>query len=138
MVCKLCIFQIYSQTWKLVEFEDIFVLYILETSLATNSNSINFFLLVCKLCKFGIKIINYILKVSRYTNIVVKIYKYCLYWEVFSMDKERFFSTVCCFFSFTCRSVNCMSWVSKFHSFFQTCLETEARFMLEDFKYSPL
>ena len=46
---------------------------------------------------------------------------------------ERFISTVCCFFSYICWSVNCMSWVSKFNNFFLTYTETEARFIFEGF-----
>ena len=42
MAWKLYIFQTYSETWKVIEFEDIFGFYILETYLATISNSINF------------------------------------------------------------------------------------------------
>ena len=69
----------------------------------------------------------------------VKIHKHCLYWKVFSADIYRnIFSTVCCFFSYICYSVNCMSWVSKFNNFFLTFTETEARFILEGFKYCPL
>ena len=63
-----------------------------------------------------------------------KIHKHCLYWKVFSTDIYRkIFSTVCCFFSYICWSVNCMSWVSKFNNFFLTCTETEARFIFEGF-----
>ena len=54
----------------------------------------------------------YILKMSRYTNIVY-IGRYLVLTYI-----ERFFSTVCCFFSYICWSVNCMSWVSKFSNFF--------------------
>ena len=62
----------------------------------------------------------------------VKIHKYCLYWKVFSTDIYRkIFSTVCCFFSYICWSVNCMSWVSKFNNFFLICTETEAKFIFE-------
>ena len=46
---------------------------------------------------------------------------------------ERFISTVSCFFSYVCWSVNCMSWVNKWNNFFLTCTETEARFMFEGF-----
>ena len=47
--------------------------------------------------------------------------------------KERFFSAVCCFFSYICWSVSCKSWVSKFNDFFLTCTGTEERFIFEDF-----
>ena len=40
---------------------------------------------------------------------------------------ERLFSTVCYFLSHFCWSVNYLSPVSKFHIFFLTCSETEAR-----------
>ena len=64
---------------------------------------------------------------SRYTNIVyIGRYLVLTY-------KERFISTVCCFFSYICWSVNCMSWVRKFNNFFLTCTETEARFIFEGF-----
>ena len=69
----------------------------------------------------------YILKMSRYTNIVY-IGRYLVLTYI-----ERFISTVCCFFSYICWSVNCMSWVSKFNNFFLTCTETEARFIFEGF-----
>ena len=69
----------------------------------------------------------YILKMSRYTNIVY-IGRYLVLTYI-----ERFISTVCCFFSYICWSVNCMSWVSKFNNFFLTCRETEARFIFEGF-----
>ena len=45
----------------------------------------------------------YILKMSRYTNIV-HIGRYLVLTDI-----ERFISTVCCFFSYICWSVNCMS-----------------------------
>ena len=64
---------------------------------------------------------------SRYTNIVY-IGRYLVLTYI-----ERFISTVCCFFSYICWSVNCMSWVSKFNNFFLTCRETEARFIFEGF-----
>ena len=64
---------------------------------------------------------------SRYTNIVY-IGRYLVLTYI-----ERFISTVCCFFSYICWSVNCMSWVSKFNNFFLTCTETEARFIFEGF-----
>ena len=72
--------------------------------------------------------INYhILKKWRYTNIVY-IGRYLILTNI-----ERFISTSCCFFSYMCWSVNCMSWVSKFNNFFLTCTETEARFIFKDF-----
>ena len=86
-----------------------------------------FFLLVCKLCKSGLQIIHYILKMSRYT-IIAYIGRYLVLTYI-----ERFISTVCYFFSYICWSVNCMSWVSKFNNFFLTCTETEARFIFEGF-----
>ena len=69
----------------------------------------------------------YILKMSRYTNIVY-IGRYLVLAYI-----ERFISTVCCFFSYICWSVNCMSWVSKFKNCFLTCTDTEARFIFEGF-----
>ena len=66
-------------------------------------------------------------EMSRYTNIVY-IGRYLVLTYI-----ERFISTVCCFFSYICWSVNCMSWVSKFNNFFLTCTETEARFIFEGF-----
>ena len=69
----------------------------------------------------------YILKMSRYTNIVY-IGRYLVLTYI-----ERFATTVCCFFSYICWSVNCMSWVSKFNNFFLTCTETEARFIFQGF-----
>ena len=86
-----------------------------------------FFLLVCKLCKSGLYFIHYILKISRYTNIV-DIGRYFVLTYI-----ERFILTVCCFFSYICWSVNCMSWFSKFNNFFLTCTEIEARFIFEGF-----
>ena len=69
----------------------------------------------------------YILKMSRYTNIVY-IGRYLVL-----RYKERFISTFFWFFSYICWSVNCISWVSKFNNFFLTCRETEARFIFEGF-----
>ena len=62
----------------------------------------------------------------------VKIHKHCLYWKVFIFGKhclywtyiERLFSTACCFFNYICWSVNCISWVSKFHNAFSDVLWT--------------
>ena len=69
----------------------------------------------------------------------VKIHKHCLYWKLFITDiySKIFFSSLL-FFSYICWSVNCMSWMSKFHNFFLTCTETEARFIFEGFKCCPL
>ena len=61
---------------------------------------LNCFLLVCKLYKSGISFIHYIFKMSRYTNIVY-IGRYLALTYI-----ERFISTVCCFFSYICWSVN--------------------------------
>ena len=51
--------------------------------------------------------------------------------------RESFFFNSLLIFSYISLSVNCMSWVSKFHNFFLTCSETEARFIFEIFKYCP-
>ena len=51
---------------------------------------------------------------------------------------ETFYSTVSCFFSYICWSVNYKSWISKFHNVFLTCSETGTRFIFEGFKYCPL
>ena len=80
-----------------------------ETSFATTSYSFEFFLLVCK---SGLQIVHYILRMSRYTNIVY-IGRYLVLTYI-----KRFISTVCCFFSYICWSVNCLSPVSKFNNFF--------------------
>ena len=88
---------------------------------------LNIFLLVCKLYKYGLWFIHYILKMSRYTNIVY-IGRYLVLTYI-----ERFISTVCCFFSYIYWSVKCMSWVSKFKKIFLTYRETEARFIFEGF-----
>ena len=64
---------------------------------------------------------------SRYRNIVY-IGRYLVLTYI-----ERFISIVCCFFSYICWSVNCMSWVSKFNNFFLTCTENKARFIFEGF-----
>ena len=69
----------------------------------------------------------YILKMSRYTNIVY-IGRYLALTYI-----ERFISTICYFFSHICWSVNCMNWVSKFKKFFLTCMETGTRFIFEGF-----
>ena len=84
-----------------------------------------FFFMVCKLCKSGVQIIHYILKMLRYTNIVY-IGRYLVLTYI-----EIFISTVCCSFSYICWPVNCMSWVSKFNNFFLICTETEAKFIFE-------
>ena len=72
------------------------------------------------------------MEVLRYTNIVY--IGNCLVLTYI----EIFFSTVCCFCSYICWSVNCMSWASKFYNFFLNCSEIEARFTFEVFKYCPL
>ena len=69
----------------------------------------------------------YILKMPRYTNIVY-IRRYLVLTYI-----ERFVSTIYCFFSYICWSVNCMSWVSKSNNFFLACTETEAEFIFEGF-----
>ena len=51
---------------------------------------------------------------------------------------ERLFSTVCFFLSYFSWSVNYMSRVSKFHYFFLTCSETEARCIFKGFWYCHL
>ena len=66
-----------------------------------------------------LEIINYILKMSRYTNIV------CIGRYLVLTYTERFIAIVCCFLSCICWSVNCISWVSKFHNSFLTCTEIE-------------
>ena len=71
----------------------------------------------------------YILKMSKNTNIVY-IGRYVALTYV-----ERFISKICCFFSYICRSVSCMSWVSKFNNFFLTFSEIEARFIFEGFNF---
>ena len=63
----------------------------------------------------------YILEVSRCTNIVY-IGRYLIVTYI-----ETFFSTVCCFFSYIGWSVNCLNWVGKFHNFFLTYSQTEAK-----------
>ena len=97
--------------------------------LQTLPTLLNCFLLVFKLWKSGLYFFHYILKMSRYTNIVY-IGRYLALTYI-----ERFISTICCFFSYICWSVNCMSWVSKFKKFFLTCTESEARFIFEDFLF---
>ena len=53
----------------------------------------------------------------------VNIHKHCLYWKVFSTDIYRkIIFNCCCFFSFRCWSVNCMSWLTKFQNFFSDLL----------------
>ena len=84
---------------------------------------LNFFLLVFNLCKSGLQIIHYILKISRYTNILY-IGRYLVLTYI-----ERFIWTVGRFFSYICWSLNSMSWVSKLNNFFLTCTETVLRFI---------
>ena len=97
-----------------------------EASFATTSYSFEFFLSGLQIMQIW-SINYYILRMSRYTNIVY-IRRYLVLTYI-----QRFISTVCCFFSYICWSVNCMSWVSKFNNFFLTCTETEARFIFEGF-----
>ena len=80
--------------------------------------------------KYGLLIMHYVLEVSRYRNIVyIGVHLALIY-------IQRLFSPVCYFLSYYCWSVNYMSRVSKFHSFFLTCSETEAIF--EGFQYCHL
>ena len=96
-----------------------------EASFATTSYSFEFFLSGLQIMQIW-SINYYILRMSRYTNIVY-IRRYLVLTYI-----QRFISTVCCFLAiFVARSVNCMSWVSKFNNFFLTCRETEARFIFE-------
>ena len=119
MICKLCIFQ---TMWKLGSnhiWRCFWFLHWQKRHLQWLASYWNFSLLVCKLSKSGLWIIHYILKMSRYANIVF-LGSYLVPTYI-----ERFIWTVCCFFSYICWSVNCMSSVSKFNNFFLTCMETE-------------
>ena len=83
----------------------LFLVFILtETSLTTNSYSYFFFFWSANYANL------YILEESRYINIVYMGRFFVLTYI------ERLFSTVCCFFSYYGRSVNCLSRVSKFHN----------------------
>ena len=87
--------------------------------------------LVCKMYKSDLKIMHYILKVSRFTNIVY-IGKYLVLTYT-----ERLFSTVAAFIAILLVSkLNDLSQYSTI--FFLTCSKTEARFIFEGLKYSPL
>ena len=69
----------------------------------------------------------------------VKIHNHCLYWRAFVLTwAEILFSTVCYFYSYYWWSVNYTSRVIKFHNFFLTCSETEAKGIFEDFFYCHL
>ena len=70
---------------------------------------------------------HYIMKVSRFTNIV-HIAVYLLLTCI-----ENFFSTIYYLFSNFWWSVNCMSQVSKSHNVFPTCSETEARLIFKTY-----
>ena len=113
----------------------------------SRSLSINFYLRPCSIAIYGkfclyclyhfglisglliVWFINYALslKVSRYTNVV-----YIGVYLVLTLI-ERLFLTVSHFLSYFCWSVNYMSQVIKFHNFFLTCSETEARSAFEGF-----
>ena len=75
----------------------------------------------------------------------VKIHKYSLYWKVFietsyiDVYRNVFFNCLL-FFIYICWSANSIVELvkSKFHNFFLTCSETEARFIFESFKYCLL
>ena len=127
MTCKLCLFQTYDRiTWKESYLKASLVFKLTETSFATPSYSFKLFL--SGLWIMQIWWINYyILKMSRYTNIVY-IGRYLVLRYI-----ERFILTVCWFFSFYIWSVNCMTWVSKFNYFFLTCTEMETRFIFDGF-----
>ena len=102
-----------------------FVFGLSETSFATISYYWIFLV-------WSVNYANLVYKLLYFEN--VKIHKHCLYWKVLVMTYiKRFISTVCCFFSYICWSVNCLSWVSKFNNFFLTCRETEVRFIFEGF-----
>ena len=77
---------------------------------------------------------HYILEVSRYTSIVY-LGRHLVLTDIY---RNIFFNSLLLFFSYICWSVNYMSWISKLHNFFLTCLETEARFIFEGFKYCLL
>ena len=89
MVSKLCIFQKKQEIWEVFIFRIILIFTLTETSFATISYSFTFFLIVCKSCQSGLKIINYILEVSRCTNIIyTEKYLVLIY-------TERLFSATC-------------------------------------------
>ena len=69
----------------------------------------------------------------------VKIHKHCLYWNVFSTDiNGKIIFNCLLLFKPLFWSVNYVSWVSKFHNFFLTCSETEARCIFEGFYHCHL
>ena len=98
-----------TESWQVIIFESIFGFYIDRNFIC------NHWLLFWIFFFWTVNYANLVLKMSRYTNIV-SIGRYLVLTYI-----ERFISTVCCFFSYICWSVNCMSWVSKFNNFFLTC-----------------
>ena len=118
MVCKFFLDKIVNlgsnHIWRYL-----LVFTLVEISFATISYSFSFFLLVCKLRKYNLKTINYILKLFKYTDIDY-IWKYLV-----SLYIEGFVLTVCCSFTYLfylllfyiCWSVSPMTWVSKFRNF---------------------
>ena len=132
MICKLCIFQTIGKLGSNHIWRSFWFLHWQKLHYQPLATLLNVFLLVCKLSKSGLHIINLL----HFEN--VKIDKHCLYLKVFNTAYiERFTSKVWCFFSYICMLVNCMSWVSKFSNFFLTCWETEARFIFEGFNIVP-
>ena len=110
--------------WYLKKF---LVLTLKETSFATTSYSFNFFF-------WFVNYANMVYKLLYFGSV-----KHCLCWKVLSTNiYGNIFSTVCCFFSYICWPVNCMSWVSKFHNLFLTYSKTEARCVSEGFWYCHL
>ena len=127
MICKLCIFQTIGKLWSNHIWRHFWFLHWQKLHLQPLA-TLEFFSSGLEIMQIW-SIKYYILKMSRNTNIVY-IGKYLALTYI-----ERFISTICCFFSYICWSVNCMSWVSKFSNFFLTCREIEARFIFEGFNF---
>ena len=68
-----------------------------------------------------------------------KIRKQRLYWKVFSTGIYRKIIFNCLLsLQLIFLSVNCTSWVSRFHNLSLTCSNTDGRFIFEGFKYCQL
>ena len=109
MIYKLCIFQTIQKLWSNHVWRHFWFLHCQKLHLQPLA-TLEFF-------SSGLQIIQiwsinyYILKMPRYTSIV------CIGRYLVLTYIERFVSTVCCFFSYICWSLNCMSWISKLSNF---------------------
>ena len=115
-----------QESWEVIIFEGIFGFYIDRNLLSNLYLLLMFFPLVWKLCK------------SLHFR-SVKIHKHCLYWKAFCTNiyRKAFFNSLL-FFQLYFLASKLQELSQEIPPFFLGCLETNARFIFESFKYCPL